>query len=282
MPEFTLSFLIILITGLLLGLVLAQGARHKEDGSSVTFKVLLILGFISLIATVSILGVRLITLRWGEMLQYLLWLAGVALLVFFPAHHLEQKRRRKRYRNNPVMQEIASFCNTHKVRAIRCTPTGVVMYKTVVNEAYCASDTFELTARSAAEQQHMIDTFVCPGLWRAFDEPENIAGTLSFKDRGYPPVEDLDIFAAVLRGLIKGDSFHLARHSAKINFVSRYRETTGTRHETTFVKVVYRDVLLFAEADRRALHKKAKADKAAKEEADRLRKTTSPTGKSWE
>lgn len=282
MPEFTVSFLIILVAGLLLGLVVAQGARHKEDGSSVAFTVLLVLGLIATVAAVVVLGIRLITFRWGELLQYLLWLVGVALLVFIPSHHMEQKRRRKLYRNNPVMQEIAAFCNTHKVRAVRCTSTGVVMYKTVVNEAYCASETFELTARSAAEQQHMMDTFQCPGLWRAFDEPENIAGTLAFRDRGYPPVEDLDIFAGVLRELLTGTTFHLSRHSAKITFVNRYRDTEGTRHEDTLVKIVYRDVLLFAEADRKALRKKARADKAAKEEADRFRKTTSPTGKSWE
>lgn len=178
--------------------------------------------------------------------------------------------RKRKYRNNPIMKEAVAFSKKNQIVAVQCFENRLRFFLDLENDDYCNghNDTHMVSnvRDSAAFQQ----SWKRPAAWEAYDRAPSYAGTITFADRGWPSIPDLDLFAKVLAEELGGCG--VAAHVQNVQYdtvVSTSSSITTTHHITH----MYSD---------RFVYKKAVRSRKFPKQKQREKKSPEVKTNSWE
>ena len=214
------------------------------------------------------------TFQWGVLLKgtFLGVLVGAAL--GFPVYYLSIAARKRKYRKNPVLQEAANYCRSHNIVGIQCFRDSLRFFNALENEEYCSSENKTVHELSARNGQITERQDLRPDSWKAYDAPKSYQATLKFSDRGYPELPDVQLFAEVLAGELKGFSY--ASHSTSVQYnYTRFNKDTGQTEHVDHTTQSYFDCFVYS--------KKALSDlKAQNASARKEREKAAGKPNTWE
>lgn len=222
--------------------------------------------------------VQLITFKWGELLLSLVIGCVAGYLLFLPIPALASALRRGKYKRNPLVKEIVSYCKKNGIVGIQCFSDRVRFFTALEGEEYCKDGSETIHEKDQRSGQITEKTDIRPHAWRCYDNPPSLAGTLKFAERGYPELPDINIFAEALASLL-GDCA-VASHSTSVQYsYYRYDRSTGNQTRVNHTTHNYKDAFVYKKS---ALKKLKQEKKQQAKAAAASLKQQSRNSNSWE
>jgi hypothetical protein len=211
------------------------------------------------------------TFQWAVLLKALFFALLAGAVTGIPGFLIANGKRKKVYRNNPVMKEVVSYCKDNNIVGIQCYPDRLRFFSGLDSVEYCKSDNYETyddsyKANSYASREKK---------WSPRDNDRHLKATFFFAQRGYPDLPDVSIFAEVLAQSLGGCRVVTHTESFKRDYF-RYDKSTDKKELVHETNILYKDHFVYKTSALTALQK----DKS-KKEAQR-RTEVEKNSKQWE
>ena len=176
--------------------------------------------------------ILLITFRWGMILRAILLALAISAVFYLLFHGAFFRTRALKYRKNPLMQEILTFCRNNRVEGILCFQDGVVFYNTLLNESMCKRKKEDRKVATITTEEQVRQGMYRPdGLSDYLNYP--CVGRIRFADRDYPNLPNVEFFGAALAKELSG--FRAAYHSISTRCEQGNTIHITHVHESSFV-----------------------------------------------
>lgn len=189
------------------------------------------------------------TLQWAVLFKALFFALIAGAVTGIPGFCLANSKRKKVYRNNPVMKEVVAYCKANNIVGIQCYPDRLRFFNGLASENYCRSDNYVIHN----EQLYGEKTYTSRTKdWSPSDNDRCLVGTFYFAQRKYPNLPDVAIFADVLAKSLGGCQVAFHQESIKKDYY-RYDQSTDKRelvHQTT---ITYEDYFVYKTSALKAL-----------------------------
>ena len=209
-------------------------------------------------------------LQWGALFKALFFALIAGAVSGIPGFLVVERKRRKVYRNNPVMREVVAYCNANNIVGIQCYPDRLRFFTGLDSTEYCKSDNYVIHEKQYASTSYTsrIKT------WSPTDNDRYLQGTLYFAERKYPNLPDVGIFASVLAKSLGGCQVVTHRESTERDY-TRYDKSTDRKELVHHTTITYEDHFVFKTSALKALkqHRSQQEQQVAQRRADAQKNT---------
>ncbi|MBQ4066889.1 MAG: hypothetical protein IJD22_04495 [Clostridia bacterium] len=215
-------FIGLIIMGIALGIPFGAHVGTKNGSKATTAGI--VIGTVISVITIFICAwpafMLFITFQWKWILLPLL--AGILVFaIFFSISFLLGSAARiGKYKRNPVIKRAVKYCKENDIVAIQCHGEMIRFYGELKNTEYCSDDKVTRYAATDSQCDEYLDSDFRPDHWRAYDRFPTPGEDILFADMGYPPLEDIDIFAKALASCLGGCA--IAKHESYVEFKGYY------------------------------------------------------------
>lgn len=193
------------------------------------------------------------TFQWKALLGGLFQGSIVAAVTFWIGNRAVIRSRRKKYMRNPIVKETVAYCKQNDIVGIQCFDDRLRFFKKLEDPNYCKTSINKEKKENAAQALEYQKNWSRPECFVAYDYPLSLYGTLKFRDRDYPNLPDLPMFASVLARKLGGFGYATHYHSVQYDTVAYGAGTKTTTHHIT---VLHSDCFVYK---RKAYREKKKA-----------------------
>lgn len=245
-------FICFVLMGIFLGLSIGSTTAKGKDAKLGVFGVICIIAtLIALFICAWPLVMLFFTFQWKWILIPLVIAVAVGAGCFALTYSATMAKRKRKYKKNPIVKEAVAFCRENNIVGIQCHKDRIRFYDFLQNSEYCKSHIEARKAATDMECTQLESSDFRPDSWKAYDHPMALKGEIKFADRGYPDLEELDLFAKALTSCFKG--FGMAEHKAYVEYTGYHKSpTTGISQSAHHYIYIWDDRFIFS--------KKAKAD----------------------
>lgn len=196
--------------------------------------------------------------QWAVLFKALFFALLAGAVTGVPGFLLANNKRKKAYRNNPVMQEVVAYCKAKNIVGIQCYPDRLRFFNGLASINYCKTDDYVIHS----DAHYGESTYASRTKdWSPTDNDRYLVGTFYFAQRNYPNLPDVSMFANVLAKSLGDCQVAIHRESNKRDYY-RYDKSTDKRelvHQTT---ITYEDYFVYkSSALKRLQQERANRDK---------------------